>query len=102
MSLSIKAAMALSVISLISVAGCNPGPQSNAPVKRAPSQARRPWTQLTNGFVEVYFRAQPFFAAQSGKHEYDGQLPDVSAHGIKREIARLKDAQAQLSAVDPA
>ncbi len=102
MSLSIKASMALSVISLISVAGCNQGPQSNGPVKRPPSQASQQWTQLTNGFVEDYFRAQPFFAAQSGKHEYDGQLPDVSAHGIKREIARLKDARTQLSAVDPA
>ena len=57
--------------------------------------------QVTNGFVDEYFRAQPFFAAQAGV-KFDGQLPDVSAYGIKREIARLHDAREQLTAVDPA
>ncbi len=47
-------------------------------------------------------RAQPFFAAQQGRHEFDGQLPDVSSHGLKREIARLHDARNQIAAVDPA
>jgi uncharacterized protein (DUF885 family) len=51
--------------------------------------------------VQSYFAAQPFFAAQSGKHEFDGQLPDLSAHGIKREIARLHDERDQINAVDP-
>src|ERR1035441_7667702 len=58
--------------------------------------------KLTNGILEDWFTAQLFFAAQAGKHDFDGQLPDVSAHGIKREIARLHDAREQLSAVDPA
>ena len=46
-------------------------------------------------------QAQPSFAAQSGRHEFDGQLPDMSAHGIKREIARLHDQRDQIAAVDP-
>jgi len=45
---------------------------------------------------------QPSFAARQGRHEFDGQLPDLSAHGIKREIARLHDQREQISAVDPA
>jgi len=52
--------------------------------------------------VEDYFRDQPFFAAQSGRHEFDGQLPDLSAHGIKRQSARLHDAHTQIAGVDPA
>jgi uncharacterized protein (DUF885 family) len=101
MSLSIKVWAASSMVLLFGVAGCDQGPKSTAPVKRGPSLASQQWAQLTNGFVDEYFRAQPFFAAQSGKHEFDGQLPDLSAHGIKREIARLHDAREQLSAVDP-
>ena len=45
---------------------------------------------------------QPAFAAQAGRHEFDGKLPDLSAHGIKREIARLHDQHDQISAVDAA
>jgi uncharacterized protein (DUF885 family) len=45
--------------------------------------------------------ARPSFAVQAGRHEFDGQLPDLSAHGIKREIARLHDQRDQISAVDP-
>jgi uncharacterized protein (DUF885 family) len=101
MSLSIKVSSILFVALLIGMAGCNQG-SSNAPAKRGPSQASLEWAKLTNGFVEDSFRAQPFFAARAGKHEFDGQLPDLSAHGIKREIARLHDAREQLSAVDPA
>lgn len=87
---------------LAGMMGCNQSPQSTAPVKKGPSQASQQWATLANGFVEDYFRAQPFFAAQQGRHEFDGQLPDLSAHGIKREIARLHDAHDQLTAVDPA
>jgi uncharacterized protein (DUF885 family) len=101
MSLSIKMGAALSLCLLVGLAGCNQGPQSKAPVKRPPSQASLQWQQISNGFVQSYFAAQPFFAAQSGKHEYDGQLPDLSAHGLKREVARLHDEHDQLTAVDP-
>jgi uncharacterized protein (DUF885 family) len=82
------------------MAGCNQAPQSKAPAHRPPSQASQQWMQTADGFVQSYFAAQPFFAAQEGKHEYDGQLPDVSAHGIKREIARLHDERDQLNAID--
>ncbi len=46
-----------------------------------PSQASLDWQQAADGFVQSYFAAQPFFAAQAGKHDYDGQLPDMSEHG---------------------
>jgi len=92
---------ALALALLLAVAGCNQPPQPTA-VQRGPSPASQQWAKITNGFVEEYFRAQPFFAAQSGKHEYDGQLPDVSEHGIRREIARLHDARDLISSVDPA
>src|SRR5271156_1995416 len=101
MSLSNKVGLAGAAAVLMCFAGCNQAPQSKAPVARPLSQASQQWKQTADGFVQSYFAAQPAFAAQQGKHEYDGQLPDVSAHGIKREIARLHDERDQLNAVDP-
>jgi len=102
MSLKIKMGGALSwVLLAATITGCNQSPQSKAPAKRPPSQASLQWQQVADGFVQSYFAAQPFFAALAGKHEYDGQLPDLSAHGLRREIARLHDERDQLTAVDP-
>ena len=91
----------LSVV-VAGVLGCGKSPQPTAPAAKPQSEASKQWTSLANSFVEDYLRAQPFFAAQSGRHEFDGQLPDLSAHGIKREIARLHDQRSQIAAVDPA
>jgi Bacterial protein of unknown function (DUF885) len=97
---SLTAGTALSGVLLLLVTACgqSPPPQSKA---KGPSAASQAWIKLSNGFIEDYMLAQPFFAAQSGRHEFDGQLPDMSNHGIKREIARLHDQRDQLSAVDP-
>jgi uncharacterized protein (DUF885 family) len=80
--------------------GCNQSPPPKM-LPKPPSQASQAWDKLTAGFIESYLEAQPFFAAQSGRHDFDGRLPDVSNHGIRREIARLHDQRDQLSAVDP-
>jgi hypothetical protein len=102
MSLSLRLRAAVSGVLLLGLVACNQAPQSSAPAKKPTSQASQQWAVIANGFIEDYMRAQPFFAAQAGRHEFDGQLPDLSAHGIKREIARLHDARVQLSGVDPA
>jgi uncharacterized protein (DUF885 family) len=97
---SLKVGAALSGLFFLGMAGCGQQPPpANAP--KGPSQASQQWTKLTTSFMDSYFSARPFFAAQSGRHEYDGQLPDVSNHGLRREIARLHDQRDQISAVDP-
>jgi uncharacterized protein (DUF885 family) len=83
------------------LSGCGQTAQPSGPVHKPPSKASEQWLTIANGFVEDYFRAQPFFAAQAGRHEFDGQLPDLSVHGIKREISRLHDVRAQIAAVEP-
>jgi hypothetical protein len=81
------------------VSGC--GQSAPPPPKpKGPSAASEAWLKLSKAFIENYMQAQPAFAAQAGRHEFDGQLPDVSAHGLKREIARLHDERDQIAAVD--
>jgi hypothetical protein len=84
-------------LSLILTA-CNQAPAPAAP--KGPSAASQQWQKTANSFIEDYLTNQPVFAALVGRHEYDGKLPDLSGHGIKREIARLHDQQQQLTAVD--
>jgi uncharacterized protein (DUF885 family) len=97
---SLKVGAALSGVLCLGLVGCGQQqPAANAP--KGPSLASQEWDKLTASFIQSYFDAQPFFAAQAGRHEYDGQLPDLSSHGIRREIARLHDERDQIAAVDP-
>jgi len=90
---------ALSGALLFVVSGC--GQSAPPPPKpKGPSSASQAWLKLSNAFIENYMQAQPAFAVQAGRHEFDGQLPDVSAHGLKREIARLHDQRDQIAAVE--
>ncbi|HTG64287.1 MAG TPA: DUF885 domain-containing protein [Sphingomicrobium sp.] len=61
--------------------------QSNEQAARSPE-----WKAFVDQYIEASFKAQPNFAATSGRHEYDGQLPDWSEAGIMAERQRLKDA----------
>lgn len=99
MSCSKYAVRVLAGALLILLASCGGQPVPTGPVQKPPSAASREWQTLASGFIEDYMQAQPAFAAQSGRHEFDGKLPEVSAHGLQREIARLHDARTQIAAV---
>ncbi len=94
-----KAAVFSGVV-LFVLAACGQSAPS-PPKSKGPAPANPVWLKLSNAFIEEYMLAQPAFAAQSGRHEFDGQLADVSAHGIKREIARLHDQRDQIAGIDP-
>ena len=51
------------------------------------------WDAFASDFIEATFKARPQFAVWAGRHEFDGQLPDFSAEGIRNEIKRLHDAR---------
>jgi hypothetical protein len=55
------------------------------------------WDAYVNRFLDAYFAAHPDFAARSGRHEFDGKLPDWSTEGIKKEIQRLRAEKARVS-----
>ena len=97
---SLQVGAALSGALLLGLTGCGPKPPPPA-AHQGPALASQEWNKLTAAFIESYFQARPFFAAHSGRHEFDGQLSDLSNHGIRREAARLHDLHDQLSKIDP-
>src|SRR5947209_15931092 len=48
------------------------------------------WDAFVAKFLDEYFVAHPDSAISAGRHEFDGQLPDLSEAGLKQEIARLE------------
>ena len=82
----------------LALPGCRmsnaPGNESNAGVA-APA---RDWPAFVNNFIEASFRANPGFAVMQGRHEYDGQIADLSPAGMTKEVDRLKQAIADAQA----
>jgi hypothetical protein len=81
------ARMALSVFTLLLCAACAQMPQR--PAATVPGE----WDAFVARYIEDYFAAVPTFAVWAGRHEFDGRLPDWSAAGLQREVARLETAQ---------
>ena len=96
---------ALLVMIVVALSACSrqrPAPATvPAPVARPQDQAQAAWKAFAAQFIEDSFKAQPFFAVQSGRHEFDGQMPDWSAAGIAKEVARLTSARAQAQGINP-
>lgn len=73
-----------------------------APPVPTPIAENARWSAFVERFIADTFRANPGFAVQSGKHEYDGQIGDLSEAGIIAEVARLRTALAAASAFSDA
>ena len=68
----------------------------------ATASADARWSGFVDRFLEAHFAANPTFAVASGRHEYDGQLPDYSPAALQAEIARLQHARSEIAAFDGA
>ena len=96
------------VVWTVALAACGgpsaPAPKPVAPVAEIPLPAAAPdrWPEFTARFIEGYFHANPFFAAQAGRHEFDGQMSDWSAAGIAAEVARLHAMRTEAQSFDAA
>jgi len=84
------------IMVLAALAGCDRSAKPNARATEPPAPVVNvEWTKYVDEFVDGYFRANPTFAVAQGKHEFDGQMPDWSSEGIKKEIARLEQMRAR-------
>lgn len=59
------------------------------------------WDRLVDGFLEDYFAVLPAAAVSVGRHDFDGQIPDLSAAGIQRQVQVLDGYRARARAVPP-
>ena len=80
------AALAAALTTAVLLAGCKP---ATPPATDAPSSAATPaavdsaaWQSAVDAFIAGSFEHFPTFAANAGKHEYDGKLPDWSPAGL--------------------
>ena len=75
-------------------AGCKQTPSPTAPTATPPA-ATTPandsaaLSSAVDAFIQGAFERNPVFAANAGKHEFDGKLPDYSPEGLKSTIAWL-------------
>lgn len=69
-------------------------PGTSAPPATA-AAANAAWPRFVEDFIEAYLVANPTFAVEAGRHEFDGKLPDWSAQGIQNEIKRLEGVRAR-------
>jgi hypothetical protein len=58
------------------------------------------WDPFVNQFIESYFLHHPDLAIFSGRHEFDGKLPDWSSEALKQEISRLRAQRDSLLSFD--
>src|SRR5689334_16502667 len=92
----------LCLLPVLVLAACSREPESKRPAAPAPAapaaaNAVPPgWSDFTTAFIESRFKADPAFAVQSGRHEFDGQMPDWSRASIEAEVAALRAQQVEL------
>jgi len=69
--------------------------ETDAAAMYAPGGASRPnpnWQPFVDSFIDGWFKLNPSSAVYQGKHEFDGQLPDWSDAGLKRQADYLNAA----------
>ena len=82
-------------------AGCEPKrAPAPPPPKPAAPVGNAEWAAFANRFIEDYFKLQPFFAVNAGRHEFDGKMPDWSTAGIQQEVNWLKRMRTQAAQFD--
>ena len=94
----------LACLSATLIAACSretPKP-AEEPAVAQPAPAKSGWTSFAESFIESRFKADPMFAVQSGRHEFDGQMPDWSRSAIEADVIRLRAQRAELAGFDPA
>jgi hypothetical protein len=86
------------VAGFLGSAGCGKSEPPPAPVTAPVAAAGPKWQPFVDRFVEDAFAANPFFAVDAGRHDFDGQAPNWSKEGLEKEVARLKAARADAEA----
>ena len=89
----------VTILTALLFMGCQPaGESANKPTNANSASSNAKWDAYVDQFLKDYFAANPSFAVNQGKHEYDGKFPDWSNEGISKEITRLKSEREKAAA----
>ncbi|MEO6137633.1 MAG: DUF885 domain-containing protein [Luteimonas sp.] len=85
------------------LAGCKQDTNTPAPAKAAPvatpaANDSAALATAVDAFIQGAFQQNPVFAANAGKHEFDGKLPDYSAAGLKATTDWLHEQRTKFAA----
>ena len=94
-------AVLLSAAILAACAREQPKPAEAPPAAAAPA-GQKNWPEFVDAFIEARFKADPYFAVDSGRHEFDGQMPDFSRAALDANVAQLREQLAGLDKFDAA
>jgi len=83
----------LAPLFILTAAGCSKSPPAAPPATQTGPSVSDQWTTFVDRYIEESFVANPFFAVDQGRHDFDGRAPDFSAAGLAKEIARQKAAR---------
>jgi uncharacterized protein (DUF885 family) len=78
---------------------CGPRPSARAPT---PAQVERAYDALADRLYWGFFEFDPADGVELGWHKYDGRLPDRAPGALRAEIARLEQAERDLTAIPAA
>ncbi|HEY5722617.1 MAG TPA: DUF885 domain-containing protein [Allosphingosinicella sp.] len=92
-----KLLAAVSALALLATGCASTSQGESAQAEAAPSR----WAAFSANYIEGYFRLNPSFAVNQGRHEYDGRLPDWSETGLANQMAFFRSAIAAAEAFDP-
>ena len=97
-----KCLAAASILAAMISAGCSREPEPTPVASTAPAaKAVAGWSGFVESFIQARFEADPYFAVQAGRHEFDGKMPDLSRAGLDAEVANLRKFQGDLANYDP-
>ena len=86
-------------VAAMAMGGCQMEDNSNQSGSSAQA-TEGDWPGFVNGFIEASFKSNPGFAVAQGRHEFDGQIADLSQAAIDADVSRLKQAISQIPAGD--
>lgn len=78
------------IAALAAAAGAMSGCGGEAPEEEQVAIAESGWERFTGEFIEDLFAAEPTRAVWAGRHEFDGQLQDVSARAVRERGDMLR------------
>lgn len=87
------------LLTLFLVGACTEAPDETSAVGKPEAVA---WADFRSNFIEEYIGANPVFAVDIGRHEFDGLLPDHSSAGQATDLQQLHDWMHQLESFDAA